>query len=146
MNAHCLLLVTIPFAATADPPEDAAKALARLEGRWKLVCFLEKGEDTSPTFPKDTLLTVKGWEFRVGWKGGKESTRMELRVPEKGEAGAIDFITEGDSGRPVVLRGIYALDDEILKICRPKKPEAERPKAFRTDDTLTFMVWKRVKD
>ena len=138
-----ILCALIGFVTQTAAQQPVKKDLERLQGAWIMVALEVDGKPVPEDKIKDTKLVIKDNKYITQVKGKSYETTFTLDPGKKPKA--IDMVFgEGDK-KDQVLRGIYELDGDTLKICRGLRPEQERPTEFGTwPDTGVFMVtWKR---
>src|SRR5436190_16265588 len=140
-----ILCALIGFVTQTAAQEPAKKDLERLQGTWIMVALEVDGKPVPEDKIKDTKLVIKDNKYITHVKGKSYETSFMLDPGKKPKA--IDMVFgEGDK-KDQVLRGIYVIDGDTLKICRGLRPEQQRPTEFGTwPNTSLFMVtWKREK-
>jgi uncharacterized protein (TIGR03067 family) len=155
MTRHlCLALIVLLLAAAggpaAEPGEgDAAKDLARLQGKWKLV---ETDVYGTATRSDDGHVIGFEKELMIGYDAdGKVATKDSVKLDPSGSPRAIDLTCVLNVLYPInkgnTLQAIYRLEGNELKMAFPVLPFRQRPKAFTTRKWSTFVVftYKRVK-
>jgi uncharacterized protein (TIGR03067 family) len=137
----CLLTLTAPLFA-ADPPADARDkgGPAELQGMWKLVSVEVNGEATEPLAGQPRWV-IRGERVLYG---GQELARLTV------DAAATPKVIDLSFASPErVLEGIYAVEQDTLKICVNGQVEGvrERPQTFSTkdQDKWRLLVFQRVK-
>jgi uncharacterized protein (TIGR03067 family) len=140
--AATFLLLTAATVICAAPPDDAVKQdRQKIQGRWKTVELQDGGKKRPDDHIKDWMLVVEG-ERMTAKDGDDILDQATFKLdPSKKPAGIqISYTTGPEKGK--VLRGIYLLDGDTLKICVAAK-ETELPKDFAsregTDQTLVVM-------
>jgi uncharacterized protein (TIGR03067 family) len=151
----CLVLVAWLVLAwggpKADPPgEDAAaKDLAKLQGKWKLV---EMDHDGTVRKFDDGYVIVIEKEFELWYDAeGKLALKHSLKLDPSKSPKEMDATTvynrlfPNDKG--TTYRAICRLESDELKIALPISPPRERPTEFTTKKGSRFTVdtLKRVK-
>jgi len=134
----CLTVVVL----AADAPDAGKRDLARLQGNW-VMAALEVDGKLVPENKLGTTLVIKGNKYTTRVKDKEFSTTIRLD-PSKNPP-AIDMVfTEGDN-KDKILKGIYRIDGDTLKVCRGLSAGKDRPTQFGTwPNTGIFMVtWKR---
>ena len=152
----CLLLV-VWFLLVAGGPsaapgeEDAAKDLAKLQGKWKLV-----EEDLDGKVTKSADGHVIGFEKEVeinydadGGVAAKATIKLDPSKSPKAIDMTIVFIVLLPDKKGDTFRGIYQLEGDELKLALPILPSRQRPKEFTTKKELAprfeVLTYKRVK-
>jgi uncharacterized protein (TIGR03067 family) len=152
-----LALVVLPLLAAggpgADPKEEdaAARDLAKLQGKWKLVEFDLNGEVTKCAeghvigFEKDVEIDYDG----DGGVAGKSSVKLDPSKSPRAIDLTITFLAIFPNEKGRTLHGIYQVEGDELKLAFTSAPFWGRPREFTTRKQLvtTFEVdtYKRVK-
>jgi uncharacterized protein (TIGR03067 family) len=129
---------------SGEPPGAEAREVERLAGTWKVVAAERDGQadevsrDATTTFTKEGRLKVRFADNSEG-----EGT---YKLDPTARTKAIDYTLDYGPNKGKVLRGIYSLEGDTLKICR-SDPDRERPADFatRADSGRMLFVLKRVK-
>jgi uncharacterized protein (TIGR03067 family) len=123
-----LLILAAPLRAADRPAETKAdKALAELQGTWKLVSIEVNGEASD----------LSGGQPRWVIKGDKVLYGGDELAVLTADASATPKLLDAQLLNPKrVLEGIYAIEQDTLRICLNKQTEGvkERPHAFSTKD------------
>lgn len=138
-----LFLFILLLALAADGLSQTGKQdRDRLQGVWTMAA-LEVDGKLVPENKLGTVLTIKGNKYITRVKDREFVTTFTVDPSKRPPAIDMTFI-EGDN-KDKVLKGIYALDGDTLKICRGLRAEMDRPTQFGTwPNTGLFMVtWKR---
>jgi uncharacterized protein (TIGR03067 family) len=139
----CAAAVVLGFTCLAGAQEPAKKDLAALQGKWVMVALEVDGKPVPEDKIKDTFLIIKNNTYTTQVKGKSHETTFTLDPAKKPKA--IDMVfSEGDK-KDRVLRGIYLIDGDTLKVCRGLQPEQERPTQFGTwpNTNLFLVTWKK---
>jgi uncharacterized protein (TIGR03067 family) len=119
------VLALAAWAALAAAPAPEVKDQDRIQGTWKVVRLIVNGEDLPPEVIGKGQLIFK--DDKLTFKDGDRTKDATFTLDPKKTPPAIDLREPGKDGK--VLRGIYQLDGDDLKICIPFFGE-ERPKEF----------------
>jgi uncharacterized protein (TIGR03067 family) len=119
-----------------------ADDLKKIEGTWVVVSVNVRGQDEKELVGRK--LTFAKGKVTLQEKQGTEPKKGVFKIDETTTPRQID-ITPEEEPRP--LRGIYALDGDMLKICLGDGPDEERPTKFETaaDRKVVLLVLKRDK-
>jgi uncharacterized protein (TIGR03067 family) len=129
--------------AADDKTDDAKKDKEKLAGKWTVVSSTldgkeqDKSEDNSLTFDGDALtIHFKGKEHKATFKIDPEKKPKQIDVTP----------TDGDE-KDKVLKGIYSLEKEDLKICIAHGEGKDRPTEFESkeDSQILLIVLKKAK-
>jgi uncharacterized protein (TIGR03067 family) len=117
----------------------------RFQGIWKLESMEVEGRKTSSDQIRGWLLVIEGDQYNPG--SGQLSVEYSYRLNPARNPKAIDLIPHDGIYRGRTLRGIYALQNDRLTICRARFPDGERPAGFSTHPESGWVttVWKRQK-
>jgi uncharacterized protein (TIGR03067 family) len=142
------MILAAGMAAAADKPRDELSSPDRkeLQGAWMLVS-VEAGVSLVSSLSMDDLadarLIVQGdrYHFRLG-KLGLEATYTLAPVQQPN---AIDLVITSGPAKGKVIRAIYALQGDTLRICYRRLPGGERPTAcsVRPDGETLIITCKR---
>jgi uncharacterized protein (TIGR03067 family) len=134
------------YLALAQPStqEKAKKDLERMQGTWTMQALEVNGKDVAAEKLQDTILIIKGDEYRTKVKD-KEPLGFRLKLDPSKDPKAVDMIQIQPDGVEKVIKGIYTFENDTFKVCRGLTPEQERPNQFATwPDTSYFVVtWKK---
>jgi uncharacterized protein (TIGR03067 family) len=113
-----------------------------LEGTWDLVAIEADGKELK--LPKDGRMITTGNKF-VLKAGDKTIIAGTFKLDPKKKPKAIDVTyTEGpDKGKS--FKGIYEVDGDTVRFCRPLEPDGERPTEFKTKPGTGAATYKRAK-
>jgi uncharacterized protein (TIGR03067 family) len=141
MRRVLLLVPVLVLAGASVRGGDATKDQERLQGTWAVKSMRVGGKEVDPPV-KETKLTIEGNNWTQ--TGGKRTERGTYKLDPSKMPKHIDITKKGDKGSPV-LRGIYSLKGDTLKICVPNKgPEGPRPASFDDKDAYEVTL-TRVK-
>ena len=124
--------------------EKAKKDLQQMQGTWIMHALEINGKEVPPQQIQDTYLTVKRDVYQTKTKK-KEHDGLRLKLDPSKNPKAVDMIKTAPGGAEEVIKGIYLIEKDTLKICRGLSPEHERPNQFATwPNTNAFVVtWKK---
>jgi len=141
----CLLcpLLCLAFAQPASE-EKAKKDLERMQGTWIMHALEVDGKDVPTPKLQDTILIVKGDEYRTKVKK-MEPAGFRLKLDSSKNPRTIDMIRKLPDGTEEVIKGIYTFENDLLKICRGLTSAQERPNQFATWPNTNYFVvtWKK---
>jgi uncharacterized protein (TIGR03067 family) len=130
------LAATTPLAADR-PTRAAAKADRQaLQGRWAVVAIEANGKQAPPQGIRGFTVTFRGDEVVMAFPGatadGKDNpeVRGSYRLHPGKQPRAIDFVPAVGPDKGKVVRGIYQLRGDTLKLCLNESAAAARPEAF----------------
>jgi uncharacterized protein (TIGR03067 family) len=139
-------LVAGSFAAAApgakDPPPPKASPLV---GEWEIVTVTTQGKTRPNEFGGIFTFTADGKhgirqtpEDKILWR--------EYRVDEKAEPKTMDIVSD-DSGKQTVVRWLYEVKGDTLKICYYSDDDTRRPKELEAGKGSKNVIHtlKRVK-
>lgn len=129
--------------ATDNSPDQAKKDRERLQGAWVMAALEVDGKLVPADKLKDTTLLIKGNKYITRVKDRQFETTFTLD-PGKSPR-AIDMVFTDGANKGQVLKGIYSVEGDTLKVCRGLQPKQDRPTQFGTwPNTGLFLVtWKR---
>jgi uncharacterized protein (TIGR03067 family) len=144
MRIPLFLIPMVPLLIAADFSwkNRMEKERRAFQGFWKVVHFGELiGKNWQIEKPKDEVVVFKG--KRLFFKFGEMN--FTLKLNRKKKPNWIGLVM-ADEGKKEVLKGIYQLKGNILKICL-NYPGGKRPTNFRAGGKhqLMLMVLKRLK-
>jgi uncharacterized protein (TIGR03067 family) len=125
----------------------AARAddLKAMEGTWKVEAAEADGKPVESEELKALVVTITGDRYEVTTKDGKEAGTLKLDESQKPKTmDATD--TEGfDAGK--VIKAIYELSGDTLRVCYAVDGESGRPKELATkeDSPWLLVTYKREK-
>ncbi|MBI2807194.1 MAG: TIGR03067 domain-containing protein [Planctomycetes bacterium] len=141
------LWLSLPLIVVFGQPANDLKAkhdLKQMQGAWVLHALEVNGKDVPAAKLQNTLLIVKGDDYRTTVKG-QPLPGFRITLDPSKKPAAMDMFQALPGQAEKKFKAIYLLDKDTLKICRGLTTEDERPGQFATwPDTNYFVVtWKR---
>jgi len=147
-----VLGLTAMIASGAPAPKEAKetkeeltkKELAKLEGTWKYVAYVNNGVEGSADAVADlATVTYKGTKFSFSSGETGEITKIDPTVSPK----TIEYKLDGVPKELEIQGGIYALDGDEFKDC-VSLGDKDRPKEFAAKEGSGHILakYKRVKN
>ena len=129
---------------TASQQGTAGDAKSELEGTWDVVYLEREGKYLKPQPNTRTINTGDKFVVKVGDKVIAAGTAT-LDPSKKPKAVDVTYTEGPDKGKS--FKGIYQVEGDTAKFCRPVAPDQERPTEFDTSpEKGGFMiVYKRAK-
>ena len=136
------LLTSLALIFTHTTRADDLKAM---EGTWKVEVAEAGGKPVESDELKALVVTITGDRYEVLTKDGKDAGTLKLDESQKPKTmDATD--TEGlDAGK--VIKAIYELSGDTLRVCYAVDGESGRPKELATkeDSPWLLVTYKREK-
>jgi RNA polymerase sigma factor (sigma-70 family) len=132
------VLFTLP-----EEPMKESEDLKKLQGLWQAIALEHNGQKLSAEAVK--LFQVVISDSFVKFRSGATESGMTFKLDTSSKPKAIWLKLPGASAETV--RGIYALEDDHLKLCVDNDEGKKEPTEFATkpDSGLTLMVLERVR-
>ena len=141
MRPMTLGLVAVVLATSLAQGGDAKKDQEKLQGTWVVKSMLEGGKEVPPPV-KDTKLTFAGDKWTQ--TGGPVKEEGTYRLDSTKKPKQIDVVVKRSGKDDLVLRGIYALESDSLKIgLSAQGPKGPRPTSFDDKDAVVFILKKQ---
>lgn len=144
MQGHLMLAVVASFLGAPVPQKDATEDKKAIEGMWVVESAHREGKADDAI--KGDKLTFKAGNITIqSAKGEKDEKGTYVLDPGKKPA-TIDMTAADD--KKEVVKGIYALEGDTLKICMTDGPDKEsRPTEFsaKKGSRYLLVVLKRLK-
>jgi uncharacterized protein (TIGR03067 family) len=137
----CVLLGGVLLAAAS---ENKDKAADKLQGTWTVVSVVIDGKENPKA--KDDKVTFDGAKLIVKHKDDAHEATYKLDPAQKPKA--IDITPTDGPNKDKVMKGIYSIDGDDLKVCWTEDPDNDRPKEFESKEGsgLRFATLKRDKN
>ena len=133
------------FLITLERLQTPAEVLKTLQGSWKTVRLVSRGEDAPADAIAKSGIVVKEDQFEVT-EGVEKRERMTIKLTPGQTPCEINltFVTP-DEVKGETMLGIYELKGDTLTLClRNYKHRGDgRPKEFQSDNNTALMVYKR---
>jgi uncharacterized protein (TIGR03067 family) len=136
-------VLTAGVVVAADPTDEAKKELKSITGHWKAVS-LEKGGQPAPKELVDQFgLLIEGDKCVI--VNGDQKTELTVKaIDPTRKPKALDLAQEKD-GKTELVKYIYELDGDTLKLCRSFKDPGQRPEKFTSENGQAVGIFKREK-
>jgi uncharacterized protein (TIGR03067 family) len=128
-----------------DTPQGgpAAADASQFQGTWTITSLTVDGREVEDTRIKGSRLVVKGRGYTVTL--GEQVLKVTFKLDPAKTPKALDltYWDEATEGRR--FQGIYKLEGDTVTMCRPTRPEGERPTGFAApaDSGLVLIVLRR---
>jgi uncharacterized protein (TIGR03067 family) len=115
----------------------------KIQGTWTFVAVEKGGVEANDDIPKDAKVVVTADKVKIQAQGKEMEIGYKLDSSKK--PAHIDFLVN-EGGKEAVLKGIYMLDGDTLKICFAP-PGEKRPTELRSElgSSEMSVVMKREK-
>ena len=145
MARGALLWVILPVSCLCAAADEAKTDQEAVQGKWRIVSFIFNGQPMAEDTYKDLRLEIKGDKYLITEGGATASRTFKLDPTKKPKAMDVTYDDGPNKGK--TNHAIYALEGDILTICRHQHPEMERPKDFtaKAGSDRALIKWKRVK-
>ena len=124
--------------------DKAKKDLASMQGAWDMHALEINGKEVPPGQIGDTVLIIKGSEYRTKIKG-KELFGFQLKLDPSKNPKEVDMVQKQADGSEKIVKGIYTFENGLFKMCRGLDANQERPTQFATWPGTNYFVvtWKK---
>src|SRR5262245_40181765 len=145
MARRALLVVVWPLFGVAATADEARTDQEALQGRWVVASFIFDGKPTPEDDYKDLRLEIRGDKYLITQGGATASRTLKLDPTQKPKAMDVTYDDGPNKGK--TNHAIYALEGDILTICRHQQPARERPKEFTSEagSDRALIKWKKVR-
>ncbi len=123
----------------------AGADLEKFQGTWKIASLIVDGREIEDTQIKGAKLAVEGDGYTATL--GEQTLKVKLKLDPERTPKAVDMTYRDDSTENRTFKGIYKLEGDTLTLCRPTRPEGQRPTEFAApaDSKQILIVLKREK-
>jgi uncharacterized protein (TIGR03067 family) len=124
----------------ADDKADKEK----LQGGWSLVAVEENGENqkVGEDSDKHMKLKIEGDKLHVS---GAHEVAAACKIDSSKKPKEIDLTLMGGDIDGKVMKGLFELDGDTLKICIGTPDTPDRPTEFKSKDDVKVFTFKREK-
>ena len=145
MKLRMLIVVGVVLAFGAVRADDADKEKEKLQGAWQPVSAIEKGKEQSKEELKNRKITFKGDQITV--KHGDKVHDVTFKLDPGKKPKEIDVTGKDDEGKERMMKGIYELKRDTLKVCMDMEG-GDRPSKFESPEgsNLIFVTLERIKE
>jgi uncharacterized protein (TIGR03067 family) len=140
------LIFALALLAADSPADDASKKdLEKLQGDWVGVSYMRDGEKADPDDAQSLFRTIKDDTYTIS-RFDKQIGKGTFTIDATKKPKTIDAYPGGSKDKNKVVRGIYELKGNTLKICSAA-PGKDRPTEFTSKEGSghTLTVWEREK-
>jgi uncharacterized protein (TIGR03067 family) len=138
MKALVLTFTAAAVLLAGGQADEAAlkKEKARLKGTWKITKFqTPQGEDENW---RDAML-ILGEDGSLELRKGDDTKKATFKLNPAAKPKEIDVTPDEDANK--VIRGIYALEKDLLKLCiHPDNNNSQRPTEFKAGDGIPHIL------
>lgn len=116
-----------------------------MQGTWIPVAYIVDGKPLSEDERGKIELTIKG-NMSTFTRDGKTGTGTYKPDSSK-KPRQLDIVVTAGEKKGITLYAIYAIEDDVLKICYEIADRKDRPKEFESKKGSGFVLetWKRKK-
>lgn len=116
-----------------------------IQGTWDLESVTVNGREVEDTQIKGAKFAVMAGRSTVTF--GEQTLKVTYKLDRTASPKAIDLTYRDDTGEGRTFRGIYKLEGDTFTMCRPRRPEGERPREFAAPagSEQVLVVMKRGK-
>jgi uncharacterized protein (TIGR03067 family) len=143
------VVVLVPWwlvVAVANADDDVKKDIKQMQGKWQAVGVQAQGKEAPKEQVKKFRIVIMGNEITFNPDSGNRKSQFKV-IPIKSPK-AMDMTPLDGPMKGKTIRGIYSLEDGLLKICIPNgRKITKRPTEFKTllGDGLALMIFERTK-
>src|SRR5262249_46425574 len=127
------------------PKDDVKKEVKQFQGSWTIESLEVNGTMLSNDQFKDWKMTIKDDKYTVDL--GNNSLKQTFTVDPGKKPKTIDLTASEGDNKGKTYKGIYELDKDTFKMCRPLDSDANRPTEFdaKEGSGMLLVVYKRAK-
>jgi uncharacterized protein (TIGR03067 family) len=129
--------------ASEPTSEEAKKELKLVAGNWKAVSFEKGGQAAPKEVVERFVLVIEGDKWVI--INGDQKIPLTLKAIDPAQTPKTLDLTEEKDGKTILIKYIYELDGDVLKLCRSFKDPGQRPEKFNSDNGQGIGVFKREK-
>ncbi|MCI0639437.1 MAG: TIGR03067 domain-containing protein [Gemmataceae bacterium] len=146
MKTILVFVTAALLAGGSKDSEQVQKDKRDLQGTWKVISAVQRGELVSQDDIRDTEIVFSGTHIHVR-EGGKQSRKFQFKIDPGKKPKEIDLTVVEGPGKGNIDRAIYQQDGDNLKIRIQENKDEPRPKDFveREGDKLSMVVLRRFK-
>jgi uncharacterized protein (TIGR03067 family) len=144
LTALGVALLLVAGAGVGASGQEKGKTDAdKIQGSWTFVTVEKGGVESNDDIPKEAEVVFTADKVKIQAQGKEMEIGYKLDSAKKPKH--IDFLVN-EGGKEAVLKGIYALDGDTLKICFAP-PGDKRPTELRSElgSSEMSVVMKRAK-
>jgi uncharacterized protein (TIGR03067 family) len=140
-----VLILGTAFGAGASGQEKGKTDEDKIQGTWTFVGLEKGGVDSMEDFLKEAKLIITATKVKIQAMGKEMEVSYKLDTSKKPRH--MDIIEIDGGGKENVLKGIYVLEGDTLKVCFAP-PGEKRPTEFATQlgSSEQLAIMKREKN
>lgn len=144
MLRHGVMVLTLALVVIAARARAEEKAAKDLEGTWKISSAQENGEAKEQY--KDSTVTIRDGKFTVKRPDGT-TYEGTYKVTMAGGKSGIDLTYTSGPLEGKSFQGIFTVEGDTLKLCRPTESGKERPTELdaKSDSGMILFTLTREK-
>lgn len=123
--------------------ETAKKELKLAAGTWKAVSFEKNGKAAPKEIVEQFSLVIEGDKWVT--INGEQKTTLTLKAIDPTKTPKTLDLSEEKDGKTILIKYIYELEGDTLKLCRSFKDPSQRPEKFSSENGQGVGLLKRAK-